>query len=254
MICGAQTYTIREFMQNESDFAASMRKIADIGYTAVQLSAFGPLSMRFMKDACDKAGLSIVLTHTNPDRMLVDPDGVIKDHEVLNCDGIGIGMMPERYRTPENAARFARDFRKTAEVFHQAGKKLYYHHHNLEWERDAAGKTMLDLILDELPPELLGLTLDTYWVQAAGADVRETIVKYKDRLTFVHLKDMAVKGFEQRMAVVGEGNLPFPEILKLLKEQGTTQCLLVEQDQCYGEDPFDCLGRSYDYLKKAGYR
>ena len=56
------------------------------------------------------------------------------------------------------------------------------------------------------------------------------------------------------MAVVGEGNLPFKKILDLLKAQGTTQYLLVEQDNCYGEDPFDCLKRSYDYLRKAGYK
>ncbi len=253
MIVGAQTFTIRDFMQTEADFTASMKKIADIGYTCVQLSAFGPLSPTFMKKACEEAGLAIVLTHTNPERMLTTPQEVIHDHEILGCDSIGIGMMPERYRTPEMAALFARDFAKTAEMFHQAGKKLFYHHHSLEWERDEQGTTMLDLILNELPPDLLGLTLDTYWVQSAGADVCDTIVKYQDRLACVHLKDMAIKGAQQRMAVIGEGNLPFLKILDLLDSLGTTNYLLVEQDLCYGEDPFDCLKRSFTYLQKAGF-
>lgn len=254
MICGAQTFTIRDFMKNEAGFAASMRKIADIGYTCVQLSGFGSLSPQFMKDACDEAGLQIVLTHANPDRMLTDPEGVIHDHNILSCDFIGIGMMPERYRSPEKAAQFALDFKSAAQRFLDAGKKMFYHHHNLEWERNKQGAIMLDLILDVLPPDLLSITLDTYWVQAAGADVCDTIAKLKERIQCVHLKDMAVKGFEQRMAVVGEGNLPFKKILDLLKAQGTTQYLLVEQDNCYGEDPFDCLKRSYDYLRKAGYK
>ena len=59
--------------------------------------------------------------------------------------------------------------------------------------------------------------------------------------------------FEQRMAAVGEGNLPFGKILKLLQRLGTTRYLLVEQDNCYGENPFDCLSRSYSNLKKEGY-
>lgn len=254
MLIGAQTYTIRDFMQNEADFAASMKKIAEIGYTCVQLSAFGPLSPVFMKAACDEASLQIVLTHTNPDRMLREPDAVIHDHEVMGCQYIGIGMMPERYRTPETARQFALDFLPVARRFKKAGKKMLYHHHNLEWERDDNGQTMLDIILDVMPEDVLGVTLDTYWVQAAGADVCDTITRLKNRLPCVHLKDMSVKGFEQRMAVVGEGNLPFIKILDLLKSQGTTEYLLVEQDNCYGEDPFDCLGRSYDFLRKAGYQ
>lgn len=254
MKLGAQSYTIRDFTQNEADFAQSMKKVADIGYTTIQLSAVGDLSSAFMKKACDDNGLKIVLTHTNPERMLSDPEAVIKDHEVMGCDYIGIGMMPERYRAPENAAAFANDFLQAAELFHKAGKKMLYHHHALEWDRVTPEKTMLDVILDNMPPEVLGITLDTYWVQAAGADVCDTIEALKDRIPCVHLKDMSVKGFEQRMAVVGEGNLPFKKILKLLNDLGGTQYLLVEQDRTYGEDPFDCLKRSYDFLKGEGFQ
>ena len=36
------------------------------------------------------------------------------------------------------------------------------------------------------------------------------------------------------------------------EEAGTTY-MLVEQDNCYGEDPFDCLRRSYENLKIFGF-
>ena len=29
--------------------------------------------------------------------------------------------------------------------------------------------------------------------------------------------------------------------------------MLVEQDDCNGEDPFDCLKRSFEYLKSRGF-
>ena len=254
MLLGAQTYTIREFTQTREDFARSMKKLADIGYTTVQLSAVGDLPARFMKDSCDENGLRIVLTHTNPERMLTDPEGVVRDHEVLDCQYIGIGMMPERYRSLKTVRQFARDYRAAAQVFHDAGKRLLYHHHALEWERGEDRRTMLEMMLEELPPRLMGVTLDTYWVQAAGADVCDTITALAERIPCVHLKDMAVSGFEQRMAVVGEGNLPFPKILRLLRELDCTEYLLVEQDHTYGEDPFDCLRRSYDYLNGEGYQ
>ena len=51
------------------------------------------------------------------------------------------------------------------------------------------------------------------------------------------------------MAPVGGGNLDFGRILKLLEQNGTTEYALVEQDECYGASPFDCLRQSFEYLK-----
>ena len=48
----------------------------------------------------------------------------------------------------------------------------------------------------------MGITLDTYWVAAAGADVCEWIRLLKDRIPCVHLKDMQIKGWNQIMAPV----------------------------------------------------
>ena len=54
-----------------------------------------------------------------------------------------------------------------------------------------------------------------------------------------------------RMAPVGEGNINFDSVLNACKEAGT-EYLLVEQDDCYGENPFDCLKKSYQNLKARG--
>ena len=53
------------------------------------------------------------------------------------------------------------------------------------------------------------------------------------------------------MAPVGEGNINFDAVLYACESAGT-EYLLAEQDDCYGEDPFDCLARSYKFLKAAG--
>lgn len=54
------------------------------------------------------------------------------------------------------------------------------------------------------------------------------------------------------MAVLGEGNINFDRIFEKAEAAGT-RYMLVEQDNCNGEDPFDCLKRSYDYLKACGF-
>jgi sugar phosphate isomerase/epimerase len=253
MLLGAQSYTVRAFTQTERDFRIAMQRIAAIGYTSVQLSAIGPIDPQAIKNICEENGLAIVLTHTNPERILTDVDAVIREHELLGCEYIGIGSMPERYRNEDWIDQFAKDFAAPARKIRDAGKLVMYHNHNFEWERLSNGRTMMDVLLESMPADIMGITLDTYWVQAAGADVCDFMDKVSGRIPCVHLKDMAVKGFEQRMAAVGEGNLDFPKILALLKKLGKTKHLLVEQDNCYGDSPFYCLKRSYDYVKRLGY-
>ena len=41
MRTGAQAYTVRAYTQNEKDFSFTMKKIADMGYQTVQISAIG---------------------------------------------------------------------------------------------------------------------------------------------------------------------------------------------------------------------
>lgn len=253
MMLGAQSYTVRSYTQNERDFRESMKRIAQLGYECVQLSAIGNVPVQAQRDICDEFGLKIVLTHTNPNRMINDTEGVIRDHEILGCDYIGIGMMADQYRTAEWIDRFAEDFLPVAQKMRDAGKRLMYHNHNIEWTRLRDGRRIMDVLLEQMPAELMGITLDTYWVQAAGADVIAWIEKLQDRIQCVHLKDMAVQNWDTRLAVVGEGNMDFPRILAKLKELGKTRYLLVEQDDCYGENPFDCLRRSYENIRKMGY-
>ena len=62
---------------------------------------------------------------------------------------------------------------------------------------------------------------------------------------------MYIYAFGQLMAVVGEGNINFDAVISAAESAGT-QYLLVEQDNCNGEDPFDCLKRSYENMKAMG--
>nr|WP_255654241.1 sugar phosphate isomerase/epimerase [Cohnella sp. REN36] len=238
-------------MQTEKDIRRTLQKIAEMGYTSIQVSAMGPIAPRTLREICDSLSLSIALTHTNPDRILNETDQVIEEHDILGCDYIGIGGMPEKYRSREWYGYFAEDYREAAGRIAKAGKRFMYHNHHFEFEK-FDGKRLIERICEDFAPEELGITLDTYWVQAAGADVCEWIGKLAGRLDCVHLKDMAVRGTEQLMAPVMEGNMNFPAIMKALENAGA-KYLLVEQDVCQ-TSPFDCLETSYRNLSALGYR
>ena len=253
MIIGAQLFTLRNYVQNEKDFRFSMKKVAKMGYKTVQISAVGPIKPEILRDACDEAGLKIVLTHSNPDRILNDTEALIKEHDILGCDYIGMGIMPDKYRTKEWLEHFALDYKEPAKNIAAAGKKFMYHNHNIEFEK-LNGKRIMETLMENFTAEEMGFTLDTYWVQAAGADIYQWIDLLKDRIPCVHLKDMTVEGGQQHMAAVGSGNLNFPKILEAFEKTECVKYALVEQDDCYGASPFDCLKSSYDYLNTLGYR
>ena len=102
MKTGAQLYTVRAYTQTEGDFARTVKRIADMGYTTVQISAIGKeIRPERVREICDENGLKIVLTHSDVNRILNDTDRLIEEHNILGCDCIGLGAMPEKYRSPE---------------------------------------------------------------------------------------------------------------------------------------------------------
>lgn len=251
MQIGAQLYTVRTFTQSAKDMDRTLQKIAEIGYPSVQLSGqSSSISAQELRAMCDRHGLVIGLTHTNPARIVEDTDAVIAEHKLMGCRYIGIGAMPERYRDPEWMPYFAEDYREAAKKIAAAGCRLMYHTHNFEFENHG-GRRIIDFLCESFAPEELGFTLDTYWLQAAGCDVRDWLSRLQDRIPCVHFKDMNCRSFTPVMAPVGEGNLDFAEIVKQLDSIGKTEFAFVEQDTCE-ESPFVCLEKSFRNLKKLG--
>ena len=253
MILGAQMYNLRMFAQTEGDLDISLKRVAAIGYKTVQISGIGNIAAERVRALCDKYGLKVVLTHMNADRVMYDTDAIIRENEVMGCDYIGIGMMPERYRCDAWLDQFPIDYLPAAKKIAAAGKLLMYHNHEFEFSK-INGKRVMDFLAEKFAPSEMGFTIDTYWMQAGGADVCDWIAKLKGRMPCVHLKDMDVlpnRGVI--MAPVMEGNINFPKILEALKADGGVKYLLIEQDTCQ-ESPFVCLEKSYKNLAALGYK
>ncbi len=250
MKIGAQLYTVRTFTQTEREFDTTIKQIADIGYKYVQISAIGPFSAAKVREICDKYGIGIVLTHTNPDRVMNETKAVIAEHRVMGADYIGIGSVPARYsRTEDGIDRFIKDYTPAAKAIADEGMHLMYHNHHFEFIKSGER-----LLLDQLTDcKELGFTLDLYWVQAGGGDPAHWLRKLAGRVDTIHFKDMTImmgEKAEQKMAPIMEGNMNWPSIFEACKDAGVKYGF-VEQDECNGEDPFDCLRISYENLVQA---
>ena len=248
MEIGAQFYTLRQQCQSLDDFAVSLKKVADIGYRTVQISGTCEYPASWLKEQLEKNGLRCVLTHIPVPRLTEALDQVIDDHTVFGCDHIGLGWWafdPEKEMSYE---RWMALFPPVARKIAAAGKLFMYHNHDQEF-RKYDGKLILERLMEALPPEQMGFTLDTFWVQAGGGDPAQWLEKLAGRVPVIHLKDYA---YGRQMAVVGEGKINFALVFEKAEQSGT-KYMLVEQDDCHGEDPFDCLKRSYQYLRSWGF-
>ena len=56
MLIGAQLYTVEKFCRNLDDLAETLKKVADIGYTTVQLSGVCPYEPEWVRDELKKNG------------------------------------------------------------------------------------------------------------------------------------------------------------------------------------------------------
>jgi sugar phosphate isomerase/epimerase len=250
MKIGAQLYTLRDYCTNLEDFADTLKKVAEIGYTVVQVSGVCQYEPEWLANELKKNGLKCALTHWGANDIKDNTVEVLNKHRVFDCNYVGIGCMPP-WATEENTYKFIEDFKEPAKILKENGGKLFYHNHHCEFKRCSDGEMIFDKLINAFEPSEMSFTLDTYWIQYGGGDVCSYIEKMKGRCECIHLKDLAIVNDEQRMAPVGSGSMDFKKIIKAAESSGV-EYLLVEQDNCYGENPFECLKKSYDYLTSLG--
>jgi hypothetical protein len=113
-----QMYTVREHTKTAKDLADSLRRIAEIGYSAVQLSAVGAMNgdtpevdAHTARRMLDDNGLRCIATHRSWEALANDTDREIAFHQTLGCDFTAIGGIPKSYgdRGPAGYAEFVRD-------------------------------------------------------------------------------------------------------------------------------------------------
>lgn len=249
----AQMYSLREFTQTPADIAKTLAKVKAIGYEAVQISGFGPYEAAEVAKILEGEGLICASSHTSLERLEEELDAFIEEHHLWGCKHTAIASMPEEYQNPNGILAFASKADEIGNKLAQAGIVLSYHNHNFEFAK-SGGKTWLEILYDNTNPQYLQAELDTYWVQAGGGDPAEWIRKYPGRMQMMHVKDMVIgPDGQQRFAEIGEGNLNWPAILSAARDAGV-EWYCVEQDDCYGSDPFDCLKTSLENLHEMGLK
>jgi len=243
----AQLYTVRDQIQDPSRLGGVLGRLREIGYRAVEVAGLGPSTIGRFGQELARSDLTACAAHAPLERLTGDLTAVAAECQEWGCRYVVIPWLPDEYRSPGGLQRFAHEVDHIARELQPSGLKLAYHNHSFEFER-WDGQTGLEAIFGATSGQTLQAELDTYWIQFGGANPVEWILRLKNRVPLVHLKDMAVLGGKTVMAEVGEGNLDWPRILDACRTSGT-EWLVVEQDECQ-RDPMESLAISYRNLTR----
>jgi sugar phosphate isomerase/epimerase len=242
-----QLYTLRDFLKTPADIAATLRRVKQIGYDAVEVAGLGRIDAAELAKMLGGEGLVCCGGHVPMEKLKIDLQKVIDDHRKWGCSTIAV---PGYWgKTLADFGNFADEFNMIVQTLGHAGMSLGYHNHSHELVKHD-GRTPLGLLLEKLSPKAW-FEIDTYWLVHGGADPIAWIDKVHGRMPCVHLKDMGIEaGGHQFMAEVGEGNLNWPGILSACRGAGT-RWLVVEQDVCR-HDPFVSIEMSLKNLRGMG--
>jgi len=250
----AQLYNCRDYAKTPQEIEATLRKVKSLGFDVIQISGLGPCDPELLTGLVQELGLEVCLTHM-PWHQLADTEElrkVIRDHKNMNCPHIGLGARPGDLfaNTYEGWTGFIKQVNEITARIKAEGLNFSYHNHDFEFEK-WNGVTAMDRLIEEVPDMLF--TLDTFWVQAGGANPLTYIKKLEGRMPVIHFKDFRIVNRVRQFAEIGLGNLEWNEIIPLCESIGI-EYAAIEQDNDWLVDPFDSLVISRNFLLEKGLK
>ncbi|WP_157805609.1 sugar phosphate isomerase/epimerase family protein [Bacillus sp. mrc49] len=271
---GLQLFSAKKsFMNNR---LPTLKKIAEIGYQHIEVPVdfsgedifgMGELKASDLKDMTKQAGLNIIATHV----LVTDEsqwEQVINYNKEIGCEKVIIPLV--FFKDYEAAKTFSETLNRYGKQLKEHGMKLYYHNHFHEYQR-FNGEYVLDILLENTDPDLVGIELDTYWALRAGIDVNAYLKKLGSRCEFIHQKDLPASVeqaniFEminekseitleklqsfvvaENFTETGEGVMDIATIIRTAKSSTNTQYIIVEQDATF-RDELESIEISYKNL------
>jgi sugar phosphate isomerase/epimerase len=236
-----QLYTVREPAQH--DFLGTLRKVAAMGYGAVELAGLHGVSAAVVRQTLDELGMRAVAAHVSVPQLEADFAAVVAEMQTLGCDVVVVPWVPAELRGSVAAVQqLAANLNGWAARLRDAGLRMAYHHHDFEFV-PLDGSTMWDVLTATIAPALVGLEIDVYWAARAGHDPAALIARHAPGVPLIHLKDIAHGSTADVPA--GAGALDWEAILAAARAAGV-EWYIVEQDN--PADPLDDVRRARELM------
>lgn len=251
---GLQLFSVRDEYQN--DLAGTLERVARMGYDGVEF--FGPFprpadELRRLLEGIglEAAGYHILLPALEGDALRE----TIAYMTELRTTHVVLAVIPEARRSSKRDwLEAARLLGAAAAEFERHGLSLGYHNHRMEFE-PVEGELPFDLLFTNLPAAVT-MQLDCGHALRAGTDPAALLRKYPGRSRTIHIRDWSRTN---ESALVGEGEVNWPEVLRLCRDTANTEWYVIEQGDAE-IPPFEAVERDLRNLEalfdrtEAGYR
>jgi sugar phosphate isomerase/epimerase len=219
-----QLYTIRD--ETARDFKATLRHIANLGYSGVEFAGYGDLSSSEMAALLSETGLRVAGSHVRWNALENN-----LEHEIDYCLAIGsrhitLPYLGSEWYTGAKLTTLTSQLNAFGRIAHAKGVTFSYHNHDHEFAQNEDGRYLLDTLLDSTDPAYVKIELDTYWAAFAGVDPIAYLHKRAGRIPLIHLKDMTPA---RTFTEVGDGTLDIKGICQAAGESGV-EWYIVEND------------------------
>lgn len=210
-----------------------LQTLGSLGYT--QVEGFGGLYADASGLAANlkKNGLSMPTGHFGP-AQAADVSTTLKTAETLGIKKIIVPHIGPEGRSEDESKwlELAETLAKHAETYTKEGYGFGWHNHDFEFKPTTSGRTPMEIILETAPA--IEWEADVAWIARGKADPAEWFDKYGDRITAVHVKDIAPAGEaidEDGWADVGQGVLNWDELIKTVQSKTKAQYFVAEHDK-----------------------
>ncbi|MEJ8475316.1 sugar phosphate isomerase/epimerase family protein [Roseibium algae] len=224
-----QLYSARDYPSLEG----MLKTIAEAGYT--QVEGYGGVydDAVATRASMDSVGLAMPSGHFSLQMLEDDEARVLEIAKALGITHIYCPYLDASER-PVDAVGWI-DFAKRLEAlqtrYGAKGFTFGWHNHDFEFVPLSDGSIPMRLILDNA--QSISWEADIAWIVRGGADPLEWIKDYGDRLSAVHVKDIASKGEcadEDGWADVGQGTMDWKQLIAVLKNT-PTRLFVMEHDK-----------------------
>ncbi len=243
-----QLYSARNFQP----WADVLTMLAGAGYQNVE--GFGgvyedPAGFRAL---LDQNGLAMPSGHFSIDALEGDFDTVVKTATTLGVERIFCPHLVADKRPSDKAGwqDFAQRLGAVGEKIRAAGFGFGWHNHDFEFVPTVDGSLPMQVLLDAAPD--LDWEADIAWIIRGGADPFDWISRHGDRITAVHVKDIAPAGEcadEDGWADVGQGTVDWTRLFKDIAAHTPAKLMVMEHDNPSDAKRF--ASRSIDWVRGA---
>lgn len=239
-----QLYSVRT--ECAKDFGATIAAVAQMGYQGVEFAGYYDTSAAELRNILDDNGLKIAGTHTALDT--VSPENLaatIEYNQIIGNQNLIIPWLNAAdYATKDSWLKLADRFNELAEKLKIHNMRIGYHNHDFEF-KPVDGEMPWDILAQATEKDVI-LQLDTANAIHGGADPLVYLKKYADRAVTIHIKEAS---HTKEKFYLGEGDVPWPEVVKTCQESGVTEWYIIEEEKDFCE-PLECVKTTLANFKK----